>query len=340
MNLRAIPKAELHRHLECSMRPSTLKELARAQGIKVPESDEEFKREFLVTEPMADLGAVLKKFMVTQQVINAPEVLTRITREIIEDCSAEGVRILELRYAPTFIEEGHEHLSFQQIHDAITAGVKACSHLPIAVGLLLIIQRIRSQEDAKRVTDFAIANKDSIVGLDLADNEVGFDCKLFAPYFQEAKAAGLKITVHAGEAPVPTASQSVYDAVEKLGADRIGHGVQIAKDEKAMAYIRERKIPLELCPISNWLTNAVESVAKHPFRKLMEAGVPVTLNTDDPGVFNTTLLDEYSNLEKLHGFTEAEFNHINDIAAAASFIPLEKKQAVWPRKINPSLVKG
>src|SRR6478609_2422375 len=106
MNLRAIPKAELHRHLECSMRPSTLKELARAQGIHVPENEEEFKREFLVTEPMADLGAVLKKFMVTQKVLSSPEVLTRITREIIEDCSAEGVRILELRYAPTFIQEG------------------------------------------------------------------------------------------------------------------------------------------------------------------------------------------------------------------------------------------
>lgn len=322
------------------MRPSTLKELARAQGIRVPENEEEFKREFLVTEPMADLGAVLKKFMVTQQVLNRPEVLTRITREIIEDCFSEGVRILELRYAPTFIEEGHENMTFDSIHKAIVAGVRACAHLPIAVGLLLIIQRIRSQEDAKRVTDFAIANRDTIVGLDLADNEVGFNCVPFAPHFMAAKRAGLKITVHAGEAPVPSASQSVYDAVEQLGADRIGHGVQIAKDERAMAFIRERRIPLELCPISNWLTNAVPSVAAHPFRKLMEAGVPVTLNTDDPGVFNSTLLEEYDNLEKLHGFTEAEFNRINDIAAAASFIPLEKKQAVWPRKIDMSLVRS
>lgn len=321
------------------MRMETLKELARAQGIHVPSSTEEFKREFLVTEPMADLEAVLKKFLVTQKLISSPQVLTRITREVIEDCSSEGVRILELRYAPTFIEEGHESMSFQQIQDAIVAGIRACSNLPIAVGLILIIQRIRSVEDAQRVTEFAIKNKNEIVGLDLADNEVGFNSVPFAPFFQKAKQAGLKITVHAGEAPVPTASQSVYDAVEKLGADRIGHGVQIAKDPQAMAYIRERKIPLELCPVSNWLTNAVPSVASHPFRKLMEAGVPVTLNTDDPGVFNITLLDEYENLHKLHSFTEQEFNYINDIAAAASFIPLARKQAVWPRKIDTTLVK-
>ena len=120
--LRDIPKVELHRHLDCSMRLETMKELARAQGIEVPLTEAEIKAKFLVVEPMKDLAAVLQKFLTAQQILNSPEVLTRLTRECIEDCVAEGIRILELRYAPTFIQDGHPHLSFEKIHDAILRG--------------------------------------------------------------------------------------------------------------------------------------------------------------------------------------------------------------------------
>jgi adenosine deaminase len=334
MNLLELPKVELHRHLECSMRLDTLKELAEQHGIEVPPTNAQVKAKFLVIEPMTDLGAVLQKFLVTQKVLSSPQILTRITRECIEDCAAEGIRILELRYAPTFIQQGHEQMSFQDIHDAIFEGVQQTRHLPIAVGLLLIIQRIFSVATAQDVTAFAIANKDTVLGLDLADNEVGFDSVPFAPCFRKAREAGLHITIHAGEAPSATSSQSVYDAIEKLGATRIGHGVQVYKDPKALDYLKKHRIPLELCPTSNWLTQAVPSVSAHPFRSLMEAGVPVTLNTDDPGIFDINLIHEYEILQKQHAFTEAEFQKINDTAAAASFIPLKEKQRVWPRVIG------
>lgn len=331
--LRAIPKVELHRHLECSLRPSTLRELLGLSGLEVPTDSASFDRMYLVTQPMVDLEAVLAKFLATQKVLSTEEVLTRITFEAIEDAYADGVRILELRYAPTFIQAGHSHLSFEKIHEAIVRGVQKASYLPCAVGLIAIIQRILPFEDGERVAQFAIDNRATFIGLDLADNEVGFDSKKFAPLFQRARAAGLHITVHSGEADVPGSPEFVRDAVEELGAERIGHGVQIYQSPEMIEFIRSRKIPLELCPTSNWLTNAVSSLDRHPFRLLMNYGVPVTINSDDPGVFGIDLTNEYRVLQDRLGLTEADFTKCNDTAAAASFIPLAMKQKAWPRPI-------
>ncbi len=332
--LRAIPKVELHRHLECSLRPSTLRELLGVSGKDVPTDQAKFDDLYLVTQPMNDLEAVLRKFLATQSVLSTEEVLTRITFEAIEDAFAEGIRILELRYAPTFIQQGHEHLSFAQIHAAILRGVEKARTIPVAVGLIAIIQRVLSFEEGERVTNFAIENRETFVGLDLADNEVGFDSKKFAPLFQRARKAGLHITVHSGEADVPGSPEFVRDAIEVLGAERIGHGVQIYRSPEMIEFVRSRRIPLELCPTSNWLTNAVTALNKHPFQMLMNSGVPVTINSDDPGVFGIDLTNEYQVLHENFGFTEDEFTRCNDTAAAASFIPLADRQKVWPRPIR------
>lgn len=336
--LTLIPKVELHRHLECSLRLSTFVELAPQVGIEVPKSEKELKAKFLVTEQMTDLESVLNKFLATQAVLHSEEILTRITYEAIEDASREGIRILELRYAPTFIQMNHNSLSFEKIHRSIVRGLEMAKknekELPIAVGLIAIIQRIRPVETGALVTDFVIDHKDSFVGLDLADNEVGFDAAQFAPLFLRAKKAGLHITVHSGEADVPGAAGFVRESIERLGAERIGHGVQIHKSPEAMEFVRSRGVPLELCPTSNWLTNAVPSTRAHPFRSLMEAGVPVTINSDDPGVFDIDLTHEYQVLADQHGFTREEFDRCNDTAARASFLPLEEKQKHWPRPIQ------
>ena len=333
MDLKSIPKVELHRHLELSFRHSTVRELALQHGIEVPSDEKDFKAKFLVTEPMKDLGADLSKFLTTQKILSSEEILTRITREAVEDAVGEGIKILELRYAPTFIQGGHEDLSFDQIHAAIVKGLEQCSKLPIAVGLIATIQRILSVKHAEDVCDFVISNKKTFVGVDLADNEVGFDSGPFASVFMRAKKAGLNVTIHAGEAPSPTAGQSVIDAVEKLGATRIGHGLQIAHEPRAIDFVKKNNIVLELCPTSNYLTNAIPRLSEHPFRRLMEQGVLTTLNSDDPGIFDIDLVNEYKVLSELHKFTEKEFSHVNDIAASASFIPLATKQKVWPRKI-------
>lgn len=320
------------------MRAETMKDLLRQAAVEVPKDHAEFKKQFLVTEPMRDLEAVLFKFLMVQKVLRSEEILTRITIEAIEDAVTEGIRILELRYAPTYVRQGHEDLSFAQIQAAIMKGIEKTRHLPIAVGLIAIIQRTLSLKEANYVTDFAIEHKNEFLALDLADNEVGFEPRPFQPLFERAKKAGLHITVHSGESNVPESPGYVRDAIELLGAERIGHGVQIYRSAEIIQFVAQRRIPLELCPTSNWLTNAVSSTAAHPFRKLMEAGVLVTLNSDDPGVFDIDLNFEYGVMEREHGFTTADFEHINDIAAAASFIPLAEKQKHWPRPIRTDLI--
>ena len=319
------------------MRLSTLKDLARQAGLPVPSSDAELKREWLVTEPMRDLEAVLKKFLLTQTVLASEEILTRITYEAIEDAVAEGIRILELRYAPTYVRQGHEHLSFERIQNAVAKGIEKAKQLPIAVGVIFIIQRTLPVKDAEKVVDLAIERKGEIIALDLADNEVGFEPGPFAPHFARAKRAGLHITVHSGEADIPESPGYVRDAIERLGAERIGHGLQIIKSPEVIEIVRKARVPLELCPTSNWLTNAVPSTKAHPFRQLMDKGVLVTLNSDDPGVFDIDLVNEYRVLHEELGFTREEFDRLNDVAASASFLPMELKQRHWPRPIDRAL---
>lgn len=329
-----LPKVELHRHLECSMRLDTLVELALDAGLEVPETEEQIRQEFLVTSPMRDLESVLKKFLRTQKVLTSEEVLARITYEVIEDAVEEGIKILELRWAPTFVLEGHPNLNFDKIIRGVRKGVEMAKDLPIAVGMICIVQRTLPIQTAENVYAFAKENKDFFLGLDLADNEAGSDPRQFQKIFEQAKADGFGITVHAGEASIPEASLNVKNSIDLLGATRIGHGVQIHNDPFVINMVRKQAIPLELCITSNWLTQAIPSITEHPIRKLMDAGVPVTINTDDPGIFGIDLVGEYELLARFYKFTEQDFNRCNDIAAQASFIPLIKRQKFWPRPIH------
>lgn len=334
MYLTQLPKAELHRHLELCVRPSTIRELAPTLGM--PLKDEaDFRNKFLITEPMRDLGAVLSKFLDTQKLWATPELIERLTFEACEDAfKIDNIRILEMRYAPTFIMSGHPNLNFLSIHEAILKGMRRAEDAyPMAIGLICIIQRILPVKDAEEVTEFAIANKDSFVGLDLADNEVGFDSKPFSGFFRKAREAGLGITVHSGEAPVQNAPRYVREAIDYLGATRIGHGVQIYRDPKMMEFVRDNGIVLELCPTSNYLTQAVPNIAEHPFRRLMDFGVRTTINTDDPGIFNINLNHEYRVLHEELKLTVEELSRCADWAAEASFVAHSKKSKVWARPI-------
>lgn len=334
MRLTALPKVELHRHLECSMRLETLVELAKDLKMDLPLDPEAIRNEFLITTPMVDLEAVLKKFLRTQAVLDSEEILSRVAYEVIEDALAEGIKILELRFAPTFITEGHPNLNFDKVIKGIRKGFEFAHELPISVGFISIIQRTLPVETAESVVDFTIENEDFFCGLDLADNEDGFDPLLFKNCFERARKNDLHITVHAGEAPIPQASLNVKNAIEVLGAERIGHGLQIFKDPFVTSLVRKKGIPLELCVTSNWLTRAIPDLTSHPIKELMAADVPVTINSDDPGVFGIDLVNEYELLESQYAFTADDFQRCNDIAAQASFIPLLKKQKYWPRPIH------
>ncbi len=332
--MRVLPKVELHRHLDCSVRWSTLVDLAPQVGIELAATVAEQREQFLITSPMKDLDSVLRKFLNAQKVLASEEILTRIAFEACEDAFNDGIRLLELRYAPTFIADGHSNLNYEKIHRALNKGVEmARKRFPIAIGLIAIIQRIKSFEIAATVTDFAIDHKDSFIALDLADNEEGFDPKKFAPLFQKAQKAGLHITVHSGETPGTLSAQWVKDSVEILGAERIGHGIQIIHNPEVLKFIRDRKIPLEVCPISNYLTQSFKTYAEHPIRQLIKENILVTVNSDDPGVFATTLSDDYQVLHDVHAFTVEDFKRCNKIAFDYSFIP-EKEKARFRADFN------
>ncbi len=328
--LRLLPKIDLHRHLDCSMRWSTLLEIANTLKLDFPKDPRLQSQHFLVTEPMVNLEAVLNKFLIAQKVLASEEILERLAFEACEDAFNDGVRIMEMRYAPTFISDGHPGLSFEKIHQAFVKGLaRAEAKMPIATGLICILQRILPLDKVDRVTKFAIENKSSFLALDLADNEEGFEPKHFAPYFEAGRKAGLRTTIHSGEAPNPNAGQWIKDSIEILGAERIGHGIQCINYPEIIKMLVEKNIALEVCPYSNYLTQAFSTYENHPLKKLFDLKIPVTLNSDDPGMFASTLTDDYYLASQYQNFNLAEFSQCNSTAYRFSFISEEKKARAW-----------
>jgi len=315
--------------LELTARQALLKELLQAKGRNV--DDATFRRDFLITEPVGDLPTLLNIFLGHRDLLDSTEVIERMTYECCEDMSANGVRLLELRYAPSFLCDAHASLTPDSMHEAVIRGVQRAERdFPIAVGLICLLQRIKTVEENRYWLDFAIEKKEDFLAMDLADNELAVGPEPFVPLFERAKSEGFKVTIHAGEAEGPQAARNIRNSIEMLHADRIGHGVRILEDPEVLDFVRERGTVLELCPTSNWLSGVCPTREAHPFRKIMEAGIRTTVNTDDPGIMNIDIMDEYRLLRDGMGFTEAEFVQINDWGRDACFIPEERKAAVWP----------
>ena len=172
---------ELHCHLEACFQPRTVKDIGRTLGLDIPEDPGVFRREWLITEPVRDLESALKKFANIQKLWGSGETIERLTYEACEYGVGQNIRILELRYSPDFIRGANSRLSFEQIHEAVVRGVTRAKDLDIAVGLIGIVQKILSPGDAARTTDFIIANRESFVGIDMADMDIGFGIRRFAP---------------------------------------------------------------------------------------------------------------------------------------------------------------
>jgi adenosine deaminase len=333
MNYKEIPKVELHCHLEACFRPETVMEIGETLGMSIPRDADIFREHWLLSKPLENLQVALARFVDIQRVWCSEEVIERLTCEACEDAAEQGIRIMEFRYAPNFIAFGKPNLTFERIHAAILRGVERGAHANLAVGLIGIVQKTLDLDDAATTIEFIVENADTFVALDFADKDT-HDLRSYAPLVNKARGAGLQLTIHSGEEPGPQAPGEVRDAIEVLGADRIGHGIHIIDDDDVMALARERNVALEVCPTSNWLTSSVPSTAEHPIRRLMERDVAVTINSDDPGLFGIDLCHEYEILNREQGFTIEEFDRCNDIAAAQSFLPLEERQRVWPRQIS------
>lgn len=323
LDVNELLKVELHRHIEGAIRYATMKEWVLADGLLPADATEEqFHEYILITKPVDGLKVFLDKFGVIHRVLSSPDRIRRMAREVCEDAYAEGVRVLELRYSPVFIRGERTNLTFDAIHAAILEGMaEAVKTCPMATGLIGILGREWDLPTAARVTDFILANRDTFVGMDLANDEANFDGKPFAGLFRKAKNAGLHLTVHAGESNIPTSSESIRSALDDLGGERLGHGVQIYRDPALMEEVARRGILLELCPTSNILTRSISAPKEYPIQRIRSAGVKVCVNADDPGTFSYDLNHEYRMLADLHDLTQEDFAAMNRDAFANSFIP-------------------
>ena len=330
-DLKHMPKVELHCHLELAFRKSTLRGWALEKGMEVAR-EEDFDREFLIKEPMSDLPSVLHKFLNTRDIIDTEAKVEQLTFEVCEDMFLlSNVRILELRYAPSFLLDVHPSMEADRMLEAILRGMaRAEAAYPMVVGLIGLLQRIKSVDDNAHWCDWMLERKAHFIGMDLADDEVSYPASPFAPLFQKAKNQGLGITVHAGEPNVPGAAKNILIALDELGADRIGHGVQAIHDAEVVARLAKDGVPLELCPWSNVLTRAVPDLKSHPFKRLMDAGVRTTVNTDDPGVMDSSLMQECEHLTTHLGVTLEELRQCNQWAREASFVSKQRIEQVWP----------
>jgi adenosine deaminase len=311
-------QTELHRHLDISLRLTTLFRLVRERSL-VPDSMtlEQFREKIILTRPLSDLSAVIETFSIFQQIYDKAEVLETVSYEVVEDCFNEGTRKVELRFSPSFISRV-SGMGWDVALAAIQRGVaRAQATYPgIQVGLLCIATREFSPEVRKTV-EFFLGNTKSFVGFDLAGNESDFPSHHFKDTFKPLRDVGARITVHAGEAAGP---ENVWESIEMLGAQRIGHGIASIRDPKLMDLLAKRSICLETCPTSNWLTQCVPTLEEHPLPRLLRAGVPVSINTDDPGVFDVTLPSEMEVCRKQMGMTDAEIDACMAHAERASFI--------------------
>jgi adenosine deaminase len=291
----SIPKVELHRHLEGSLRLTTMLDIARQHGVTVPDSM--FNLSGLVQvqdqDPMTFTN-FLDKFKTLRLFYKSPDVIHRVTREAVEDAAKDNVRYLELRFTPVALSRA-EGFPLHDVMDWVTTSAKeAAKKNKIKVGLIASVNRHESPELAEQVAWLAADHiQDGLVGMDLAGNEAEFKADPFYGIFKEAKQAGLHLTIHAGEWG-PAAN--VREAIENLGAERIGHGVRVMEDEGVTALAREHGAVFEVCVTSNFQSGVVKALAEHPLPRMLAAGLNVTVNTDDPSVSRITLSHEYQHV--------------------------------------------
>jgi adenosine deaminase len=312
-------QTELHRHLDVSIRTETLLSLAQERGLEAQSTSlEQFKKKIVLRQPLSDLRSVLALFSLFQKVLDRPEVLERVAFEGVEDCWNEGTRNIELRYSPSFVSE-YSMLSWDDSLTAFHAGIeRAKAKYPqMRAGLICIATRDFGTESVDQTVEFFLKHPQRLIGLDLAGNETQFPCRLFENSFKKAVQQSAKITVHAGEAAGP---ENIWEAIELLGAHRIGHGVASIQDPLLLEYLIKNQVCLEMCPTSNWLTNAVSGFAEHPLPLLLRKGIPVSINTDDPGVFGVTLADEMEICRTQLGMSAEEIKKCNDFAYKATFL--------------------
>lgn len=327
-----LPKTEIHIHLEGSIRTQTIIDVARQYNLNLPSYQiEELDTHVKVYDQMRDLAAVLEAFAIFQNSIASAEVVERIAWELFEDASKQNIRLFEVRFSPDWAFHGH-NLNWDKCLDGLLRAKERAEHeFDMSIGYIAITSRSMGPESCVNTVDWAIRHRDQIIGVDLADAEDVFPIRDFAKPVLKAKEAGLKVTVHSGE---NTPASAVVDTIQAVRPDRIGHGIHIIEDMKAIELVKECGITLEVNPWSNYLTNSVQTIEEHPLKKLFDLGVKVTINSDDPEVLETNLNNEYRIAHEILGMSLEDIRTCNRYAYEASFLPEEDKNRIWKKYFN------
>lgn len=320
-----MPKVELHLHLDGSVRPETILDLALMEGIDLPTTDlSELINYLEVPGECESLGAYLARFEFPLAVMQTYEGLERVAYELCEDEAKENVRYFEARFAP----QSHTHggLSLDQVVQAVLDGLNEGQiEFNVKAGLILCAVRHQPIEQNLEIVELAGRFREKgVVAVDLAGDEAHFPVEEHAAVFRRAKELGLHITIHAGEAAGP---ESVANALAQ-GAERIGHGVRTIENPSVLQTVKEQGILLETCPTSNLHTRAIASMDTHPLKSYYQQGVRVSISTDNRTTSHTSLTDEYSLVIDQLGLTVDDLKQMNLYAAEAAFLSEREKASL------------
>lgn len=326
--LRRLPKAELHCHLDGSVRPETLLELAREFRQPVPRDDPDALRDYMRVDDARSLEDYLARFDVTLGVMQTAPALERVAYELSIDAANDGVRYIEVRYAPVL--NTRRGLSLGEAVEAPLRGLERAERDGGAMARVIVCGlRHMAPDVSLELARLAVAYRDrGVVGFDLAGGELGNPASPHAPAFAYAREHDLACTCHAGEG---ADASSIREAVHVCGAHRIGHATRLYEDDSLMQYVNDRRIALEICLTSNVQTHAVESYEEHPLRQYFDRGMNVVLNTDNRLMSGTTLTDEYQHAATALGFTFDELAEIALNGFASGFLHWEERQRLIVR---------
>ena len=345
--LRAAPKVLLHDHLDGGLRPATVIELARDVGYAgLPTTDpRELARWFHASAASGSLALYLRGFAHTIGVMQTSEAIERVAYECAEDLARDGVVYAESRYAPIFSTD--RGLTPQQVVTAVARGFER-AEARFGIVLRQIVCAMRDRTDSLEMARLAVANRDrGVVGFDIAGEEAGYPAEKHLDAFQFCHRENFSITIHAGEAFGPP---SIWQAIQICGAHRIGHGVRLIEDMTIAngtvaklgplaTYVRDKRIPLELCPSSNVDTGAAPSLEAHPIRHFLAQRFRVTVNTDNRLMSDITLSEEFRRLSEVVSLTLADVEKLTINAMKSAFVGYDERLALIYERIKPGFAK-
>jgi adenosine deaminase/aminodeoxyfutalosine deaminase len=317
-----LPKVELHLHLEGSVRPETLQELSRSKGRLEKETQDWISERAGQRYRYKDFQDFLQAFKLVTLLLETPSDYAMATTQLIEGLAKQNVKYAEIIFAAGVVLWKKQPL--ETIFQAAASAARAAQKV-FGVRVQWIFDAIRhfGVAHTREVLRWAgRLRRQGVVALGIGGDETRGPAELFTDVFREAREMGLHVVAHAGEACGP---ESVRQAVEALGAERIGHGLAAARDPAVLALLRERRIPLEVCPTSNVATGLLARLEDHPLPQFLEAGLVVTLNSDDPAMFGTDLVNEYSLAAKTFALTPAQILHLAQNGIRAAFLSEKEK---------------